>query len=86
MGGTLAIDFTLLHPDRVAGIVVIGSGPDGYPIPKEDQDKMNAVFSIAAQKGLPIASSIVALVAIVALQRFSVVGSTLNIVITSRII
>ncbi len=55
MGGTLAIDFTLLHPDRIAGIVVVGSGPDGYPIPKEDQDKMNAVFSTAAQKGLPAA-------------------------------
>ena len=55
MGGTLAIDFTLLHPDRIAGIVVVGSGPGGYPIPKEDQDKMNAVFSTAAQKGLPAA-------------------------------
>jgi len=55
MGGTLAIDFTLLHPDRVASIVLVGSGPGGFPFPKEDQDKMNAVFSIAAQKGLPAA-------------------------------
>jgi 3-oxoadipate enol-lactonase len=52
MGGTLAIDFTLLHPDHVSSIVIVGSGPDGYPIPKKDQDEMNAVFSTAAEKGL----------------------------------
>jgi len=55
MGGTLAIDFTLLYPERVAGIVVVGSGPGGFPIPKEDQDEMNAVFTTAAQQGLAAA-------------------------------
>ncbi len=53
MGGTLAIDFAILHPDRVSSLVIVGSGADGYPIPKEDQDRMNAVFATAAQKGLP---------------------------------
>jgi pimeloyl-ACP methyl ester carboxylesterase len=53
MGGTLALDFALLHPDRVSNLVIVGSGADGYPIPQEDQDRMNAVFSTAAQKGLP---------------------------------
>jgi len=58
MGGTLAIDFALLHPDRVSSLVIVGSGADGYPIPKEDQDRMNAVFSTAAQKGLPEAEEL----------------------------
>lgn len=51
MGGTLAIDFALLHPRRVAKIVLVGSGLGGYAIPKEDQDKMNASFQTAAQQG-----------------------------------
>jgi pimeloyl-ACP methyl ester carboxylesterase len=51
MGGTLAIDFALLHPDRVLSLVIVGSGADGYSIPKEDKDRINAVFSTAAQKG-----------------------------------
>lgn len=51
MGGTLAIDFALGHPGRVTKIVLVGSGPGGYPIPKQDQDKMNAVFQTAAQQG-----------------------------------
>jgi pimeloyl-ACP methyl ester carboxylesterase len=30
-GGTIAIDLTVDSPDRVSGLVVIGSGPSGFP-------------------------------------------------------
>lgn len=30
-GGTIAIDLAVESPDRVAGLVVIGSGPSGFP-------------------------------------------------------
>jgi len=30
-GGGIAIDFTLEHPDRSAGLVTIGAGPSGFP-------------------------------------------------------
>jgi 3-oxoadipate enol-lactonase len=30
-GGGIAIDFALDHPDRVSGLVTIGSGPSGFP-------------------------------------------------------
>jgi len=30
-GGTIAIDLAVEHPDRVAGLVTIGSGPSGFP-------------------------------------------------------
>ena len=32
MGGALAIDFALAHPERVASIVVEASGPNGFPV------------------------------------------------------
>src|SRR5690606_41415109 len=30
-GGSIAIDLAVAHPDRVAGLVTIGSGPSGLP-------------------------------------------------------
>lgn len=30
-GGSIAIDLAVAHPDRVAGLVTIGSGPGGFP-------------------------------------------------------
>ena len=30
MGGRIAIDFALEHPDRVAAVVVVGPGLGGY--------------------------------------------------------
>ena len=30
-GGSIAIDLAVEHPDRVAGLVTIGSGPSGFP-------------------------------------------------------
>jgi pimeloyl-ACP methyl ester carboxylesterase len=29
-GGTLALDFTLLHPERVEALVIVGSNPSGF--------------------------------------------------------
>jgi pimeloyl-ACP methyl ester carboxylesterase len=56
MGGSLAIDFTLLHPSRVSSLTVVASGPNGAPIPKDQQDRMNAVFKTAADQGLEAAA------------------------------
>lgn len=38
-GGNIATDFTLEFPDKVVGLVVVGSGPNGYEatIPPEEQ-------------------------------------------------
>ena len=55
MGGSLGIDFTLEHPSRVLSLTVVASGPNGVPVPQEDQDKMNQVFKTAAEEGLEAA-------------------------------
>jgi len=34
-GGTLALDFTLLHADRVEALVMVGSNPSGYEFASE---------------------------------------------------
>src|SRR5260221_7947963 len=40
-GGSLALDFTLAHPERVAGLVLVCSSPSGYqppqPVPESAQ-------------------------------------------------
>jgi pimeloyl-ACP methyl ester carboxylesterase len=51
MGGTLAIDFVLLHPDRVGRLVVVASGANGFPIPPEALEKTLEVFRTAKEKG-----------------------------------
>ena len=58
MGGALAIDFALAHPERVASLVVEASGPNGWPAdPAErakfqpDIDAIVAVFAAAAAEG-----------------------------------
>lgn len=57
MGGALAIDFVLAHPERVASIVVEASGPNGFPVATErakyqpDIDPMIAAFKAAASEG-----------------------------------
>jgi 3-oxoadipate enol-lactonase len=56
MGGTLAIDFTLLHPERVDRLVVVASGADGFPIPPEATDEMRAVFETAKKEGTQAAA------------------------------
>jgi pimeloyl-ACP methyl ester carboxylesterase len=51
MGGTLAIDFTLRHPERVERLVVVASGADGFPIPPDTPDELGAVVAIARTEG-----------------------------------
>ena len=50
-GGTIAIDLAVAFPERVAGLVTIGSGPSGFPdvelTEREDAlfDKLDAAFT-----------------------------------------
>lgn len=38
MGGTIAIEFTLEHPDRVTALVAVAAGVDGFDVlPEEDE-------------------------------------------------
>jgi pimeloyl-ACP methyl ester carboxylesterase len=56
MGGSLGIDFTLQHPSRVASLTLVASGLNGFPVSKEDQEKMNAIFKTAADQGVDAAA------------------------------
>jgi 3-oxoadipate enol-lactonase len=51
MGGTLALDFALLQPDRTGAVVVVASTAGGYPVPEEDMKKVNEVLGMARDKG-----------------------------------
>ncbi|MFN0243368.1 MAG: alpha/beta fold hydrolase [Planctomycetota bacterium] len=47
LGGTLAIDFALLHPARVRSLVLVGTGPNGYAYPEDYLDRFRAVIATA---------------------------------------
>ena len=51
MGGTLALDFALLQPDRTGAVVVIASSAGGYPTPEEDMKSVDQVMRTAREKG-----------------------------------
>jgi pimeloyl-ACP methyl ester carboxylesterase len=58
MGGALALDFALVHPDRVEGLVLVASGVGGFPETSEDQARfgeeiatMRATFQEARVQG-----------------------------------
>jgi 3-oxoadipate enol-lactonase len=57
-GGRIAVDLALEHPDRVSGLVTIGSGPSGFPdtelTPEEDaiSDRMDAAYKAKDWKEL----------------------------------
>jgi pimeloyl-ACP methyl ester carboxylesterase len=51
MGGTLALDFTLLHPQRVDRLVIVASGPAGAPVPEEARQSVVRVFDAAKTRG-----------------------------------
>jgi pimeloyl-ACP methyl ester carboxylesterase len=51
MGGTMAINFVLQHPERVDRLVVVASGADGFPIPPGTTDEIQAVFATAKKDG-----------------------------------
>ena len=48
MGGTIAIDFTILHPQRVKSLIIVAAGPSGYPIPQEAYQSVVSVFDTAS--------------------------------------
>ena len=52
MGGAFALDFALLQPARVARLVVVGSGANGYPYTDDEVESVRAVFRTAAQQGV----------------------------------
>jgi pimeloyl-ACP methyl ester carboxylesterase len=58
MGGTLALDFALLHPDRTGAVVVIASTAGGYPVPEEDRKRVTEVFAVAREKGTGAAAAL----------------------------
>ncbi len=53
-GGSLAIDFAMAHPDRVAALVVLGGGgpQNGFPLPSELVEKLTPIV-LAAREDLP---------------------------------
>lgn len=58
MGGALAIDFALVHPQRVEGLVTVASGLSGFPGTPEERapykaefDELNAAFARAQSEG-----------------------------------
>ena len=54
MGGQTAVDLALAHPDRVAGLVLIGAAVRGAPYPDIDQGptaELNARFEVADAAG-----------------------------------
>ncbi len=58
MGGTVAIDFTLVHPGRVSRLVVVASGASGFPIPPEAVAETNKVFETARKQGTKAAAEL----------------------------
>ena len=51
MGGTLAIDFALLQPDRTGAVVVVASTAGGYPVQEEDVKTIDQVMRTARERG-----------------------------------
>ena len=51
MGGGLAIDFALAHPDRVAKLILVGSGPAGLDLEADWPDELFAQSEAAFEAG-----------------------------------
>lgn len=58
MGGGVSIDFTLVHPERVEGLVLVATALNGFPATEADRarfagelDALGAVFQEAGQSG-----------------------------------
>jgi 3-oxoadipate enol-lactonase len=44
-GGGSALDFALLHPDRVASLTLVGAGPSGFMAPPDERQAAGAIFA-----------------------------------------
>jgi len=51
MGGGLSIDFALSHPDRVANLILVGSGPVGLELEAEEPEELFAQSEAAFKAG-----------------------------------
>jgi pimeloyl-ACP methyl ester carboxylesterase len=49
-GGGMALDFTLLHPDRVASLMLVSAGPGGF-VPPDDERKLAGAIFAAVKNG-----------------------------------
>jgi pimeloyl-ACP methyl ester carboxylesterase len=58
MGGTVAIDFTLVHPGRVSRLVIVASGASGFPVPPEAVADTNKVLETARKQGTKEAAAL----------------------------
>ena len=45
-GGGVAIDFALVHPDRVASLMLVSAGPGGFQQPEEERKAAMAIFAV----------------------------------------
>jgi pimeloyl-ACP methyl ester carboxylesterase len=57
MGGEVALDFALVHPERVRNVVVVASGANGYPYTEADGASVAAVFQAAQTEGVDRAAA-----------------------------
>lgn len=46
IGGTIALDFALQHPEKVSALILVASGLNGYSWSKEYMELMNAIWSV----------------------------------------
>lgn len=54
MGGRIAIDFTLTHPERVRSLIPVASAVSGYPYGAEDTvELMKVIYAIENDDGTP---------------------------------
>ncbi len=54
LGGRIAIDFTLTHPEMVATLIPVASGQSGFPFTPEDtMELMKIIYSIQNDDGTP---------------------------------
>jgi pimeloyl-ACP methyl ester carboxylesterase len=44
-GGSVAVDLALLHPDRVASLVLVSSSPSGFAAPPDEAKAAMAIFA-----------------------------------------
>ena len=58
VGGSVALDFALLHPDRVGKVVVVASGASGAKYSAEDVASIVAVFKTAQEQGVDQAAEL----------------------------